>query len=1325
MLATLLSLLFIANANAATAIGSGPGVCSTSNPYYDSDATVKMPDITSSSTQSLIYDLSEIKMNGDILEIYGWAFNTQLDTDLGGVTTSGRTSDDAYVNFVLSPSDGSGDIPFTVQYATPGSSSPKYYNLTYWNCVRSSDGAEVNVNGTQYTTGGYCINKQGDSNNKRDNTYGDTMPLLQGGFKASIDLSTLPENKTYTVKMQFTHNNPANTVSSTYKTITGNPAVVDPSVDAYTGPSTLVNGLQMAIDISGFKDKDKVSVVVGSGRLLSSDGLYCNSIATGNRSTTKYQKSTYTIGPNVVRACRGGTPNCSSSSAGSINLYELYVNPSTGAPGSTGGAYAPATWLNFQGTFTISTMLERAPETPQEKVPTVCNGQDIYYFYYFFLASLNDAYGGTAGKWMTTSADATKFGDYEILEDLGFNSNSEMAKEEGIYYINKDNLNWYYTKLKSATSSSDRYIKEGNKYYIAYDSWCAVLDDGSTKCYDAISGCELNADGSINTTSSACANPGFVNNGNFDITEYMNATVNLDVPPDGQDALQINAIGNSTGLGYKFGIKRFFKGYTSGRRSMLDITQKAVPTSNGQELHPAVYLITFCKASTPQCDDEVDPAVCLDNDVGTEVVFHENNDLKTCTIPKGNNSGFTIIESSETENPAGDSYCQVACKEDLDIELPGGKETAAGQYFLLDNYVPKISATRTCVTTEIDYDDFDSDLTTIETELKRLYNIWQDYADYLSVLNNITPTAQPVSYRQCCDCWGGCSSGYVVYVSSSSSFSSVGNISNAYVYGTVDTNTINALRDNGVIVYRSYNITTIQNDLDSGNIDAVLTNSSNASLFSDIRSICQCESGTYTKYTWSVAAKTYPNSSLSFAADSGVEGGTCGVSCYGTTRCANELTAKRADIQTKTTQAKNNYVAKLNEYKNTINAYNACFSWIDNTMNATVTGTTISATSTTLKGNYLYSFEPTVTFYYPDTDGQVFPVPYTYVYGTDVDKVGFDITNTYWTKGSTVDNSYSSGGSSTSNKEYRGILKCTNGSCSMDTTVYFYTNNYIRRDESVTYTYHLPAVYSTIPDGKVHNYKPSSEEYVTLEDESVPININTRAGTYDYSITISGLKDTLRESKETKNPDDDWDDRFNGNGSTGIGALNAGDEYVCTYDVVNDIYIPGPNIGDPGKLNFFYRVVDLNDINPNNRTLGYNWSDSRGDSVRSRMASTAADYTLLTASANNAKFEFTLTPAIMKEIRSYNATQSRYGGSNSAYADWDLNCDDYDTGGYHCYSNFLTCLASGGRNYETGYNCNMFGSSLNNYSRISDYTDTDLNTNRTILINKQNALDGR
>lgn len=1046
------------------------------------------------------------------------------------------------------------------------------------------------------------------------------------------------------------------------------------------------------------------------------------------------------------------------------------------------------------GTLEVCDMpTEEPPSNPQ---CDPAKGETIYNFNYMFLAALDE----TTTE-MHNTGEGTSFVDKDILKTLKDTngkpivSNTQLKDayanaSRGKVTINKDNLAKFYDKLAAAGSSSNRYTMENNgtsiDYYISYDTWCSISAAGTT-CWDAVTGAVKS-----DTTGTATAKPAY---SGFDKQSHIKASVNAATTTIKEQTAE-------GGLGYKLSIDRTFRAYPSGRPWMMNTSQQAVK-ENGSYLHPAMYRISFCIPENPEpdCDDDVNQATCYASDDGTHAIFHENDDLKTCTIPKDNESGFTAIEQDETVAPnKSNAYCEVACKEDLNIDLPTSKKTAAGQYFLLNNYIPKIEATRTCVTTKVNYDEFDNDLKVYESRMPEEYNEWQDNLDLYTHFStgsssnkSGTAATQPYSYTSTeVPCKEPCPASnpsctpaehkYTkeVYKINGTEYTYISGCTECGIaesgktfidkykevkgYSSIKDADGNEVTDPSIILQDERNKNPSKNG--ASEISGAASKSGNSSGIGEVvkgTDTCTYTTGTAPNLVSHTATYNWENwviykydainySRNNYAVRTGYYEST--TACSGTgitydTAVGQEI----SKYSGRTSSTFGTYINDYDDYRETINTYNLCFNWTDPTDNAGRTGYNSHAKGSEpriQKGrannyeDYYYKFKPEVSFDYPDNygrggmDAAVFPVVYTYDYNKDVQNgIGIGVgtypktKSTYWGKGEETDVLYS-GGSSIDNKSpsakglnttNRTVLDCNGETCSTSQTVdfEFYDSSYMRRDETATYEYHLPQIYTKVPSGIVSTDErlERNATWLALDKEAVPININTPAGDYEYTITIKKLVNEedgdIRFTKHSNNPDDNFEDRFNG--ATGNGALNAGSDYICNYNVKNDVYIP-----DPSKYNFFYRTIDPYDINPLNRTLGYNWSDSRGQQVQDVIAEEEADYQLLTSKD---KFEFTLTSSLMKKLREYNKTKNNT--SDGAYADWDMVCDDYDQGGYHCYSNVLSCIASAGTVPQagTGLNCSELSDALADYREYSDYDLGELNANRSALIAKQNALDGR
>lgn len=1234
----------------------------------------------------LSYDITYVAIKDNILYIHGWAFDHNYSNDVGGTSTT-ATDDDVNVNLSLFEGTANSDntldaskekFKFKIYYAAPQARNssqkcglkgcsltvPKFYDLTYWNCYRPN-----------YER--LCQAGNGDS------------PYFYGGFAAELDLSQLEDNKTYTLGMKLTGARISTASSNTWTAIGTSETNFDTSISTFNEDNDL--NIKISADANS-----TATVGASVGNIKSRNGTPCTDYSSTDIGYQKYKNfNTKTLPDNATVkfvnaendrpvACVGGHQsrgyfpttfgiqagyqiqkseyiNCYGSnyddvvetSPSAIKMYPIsYYDKDAN---TTYYGYVPGSWLVFKNQFTIKTGTKDEPDVPVASCP---EGSTIYNFYYYFLQGVGVSDFNNA--WISNSAAST-FSDVDILKGIGINSNSDIVSAINtagstvgtIYPITKENIEDFYNNYEQILKSGSLryYHKAGtNDYYIGTKTWCKKDSStgDTTQCYDSMTGCELDANG--NLTSKNCSKSSY-NFSNFlrasiDVDDYYNTKTK-----ETEYGLKIVEKYNKEGLGFDFDISRY---YTAADYKMqINLPNaKAIPTAtsdNGKKfyLQPAAYRLSFCVNEEAQtCSDQVTGATCNTN--GTEAAFHENNDLATCTLDKSQKSGFTIVESSDTNN-----YCTVACKDDLDFTLPGDAGVvAAGRYFNLDNYIPSIKSTRTCVTSNINYSQFDSDLKSIESNLINLYNIWQgwikingnmDTSAYSSGLSTIKETSSSQTCSYTCD----------------------------------------KLDENGNVVKDA-----------EGNT---------------VTTTCY-DPGTYTLHSWTINASSSQGASVSKMTGTYITNGT--------THCLDSTDASKSTYDSSITTPMKNaeaaYEKKLQDYQNTINSYNACYSWTARTKNVAISGRySIWTGLTSIQDKYKYKFYPDVLFNYED-DNNIF----------ESQKMNREVTTDYtdsyfvWKQGESTNNTYTEGGSEKSGSSSfettkRNLINCQGDSCSSSDVLAteFFTYSYIKRTEEYGYRYYLDDIVSEVPSGKVSLAKNNKySNYFALGTNAVPISINTLGGTYRYYLTVDNLIDSKDIRTTVKN--DTFEYRFGASG-----ALNSSSSNVCDYQVVNDIYDP-PDENDDGKFLFFYRPVDMADINPNNRLLGYNWNDSSGiaEVVKKRMVEASEDYQVLTNDKNRDKFSFTLTPTVMKQIRKYNAIETTNGG----YSDFNLSCSTTD-GYYYCKSEFLTCLASGGK----ASGCNkIFDKALNGYDQISDYDDTDLENNRSIFIKKQKSAIG-
>ena len=138
----------------------------------------------------------------------------------------------------------------------------------------------------------------------------------------------------------------------------------------------------------------------------------------------------------------------------------------------------------------------------------------------------------------------------------------------------------------------------------------------------------------------------------------------------------------------------------------------------------------------------------LDNngdDEWYDFYLNESDDKENCIINKQDKAGNSYIVDSCEYNEDGskdldngmegvayksendkNAYCTVSCKEDYDkISFPGIRDTSSGRYFKIG---AQIEATKTCYTSEIDYDKFNEDILKIQEEMVNAVNKYNKHS---------------------------------------------------------------------------------------------------------------------------------------------------------------------------------------------------------------------------------------------------------------------------------------------------------------------------------------------------------------------------------------------------------------------------------------------------------------------------------------------------------------------------------------------------------------------------------------------------------------------
>lgn len=186
-----------------------------------------------------------------------------------------------------------------------------------------------------------------------------------------------------------------------------------------------------------------------------------------------------------------------------------------------------------------------------------------------------------------------------------------------------------------------------------------------------------------------------------------------------------------------------------------------------------------------------------------------------------------------------------------------------------------------------------------------------------------------------------------------------------------------------------------------------------------------------------------------------------------------------------------------------------------------------------------------------------------------------------------------------------------------------------------------------------------------------PVALNTPKGVYQWTLNFSDLGQ-YNDFAGCKNGR--LDDVVKAIGA----STSAGVEYVCVY-VVDCPDCDFECVGDgcfiddcpecdvycencifDGEDTYFYRLVSLNDMNPNDRTPGPNWTNEKAIETLQAIDNGGNPE----EAYKEAQYTFVLTPSNMKEIRDYNKETGTYVAQDLEYHDLNGVTNAYGTSAF-------------------------------------------------------------
>ena len=300
--------------------------------------------------------------------------------------------------------------------------------------------------------------------------------------------------------------------------------------------------------------------------------------------------------------------------------------------------------------------------------------------------------------------------------------------------------------------------------------------------------------------------------------------------------------------------------------------------------------------------------------------------------------------------------------------------------------------------------------------------------------------------------------------------------------------------------------------------------------------------------------------------------------------------------------------------------------------------------------NSTYDFDPEIEFSYPEPYSELFK-------GEKYKKTNIsdeNVTNVSFKK--TKLNYYD--GSSETSKDY----------------YYVEESGYIESTATKVNKYVSPLkFYSLAPTGEAVIKQGSTFVNYNKQQVSTNSKFTNELSTDDYDVYPIALTST------TKNADNldkysftitklgDYDIT---SARSNIGRMDSLIEdknknvYYCTYEISKDI-TACENDKDC-KANFYYRNISLNNVNPNKRELGKNWTNEKAKATLCEIAGGKYNNGDCTSQANTSpestyekpEYSFTLTPENMQEIKKYNLEKEK---DSNGYANFDMTKIDAST----------------------------------------------------------------
>lgn len=617
--------------------------------------------------------------------------------------------------------------------------------------------------------------------------------------------------------------------------------------------------------------------------------------------------------------------------------------------------------------------------------------------------------------------------------------------------------------------------------------------------------------------------------------------------------------------------------------------------------------------------------------------------------------------ASNTYNIIKNRYCTISCKEDWEFQMPGDLgEHKAGTYMILAGSVGehslRVKGSRTCVagngntkTSENEITTnyasgegyFQWDLADIDNQIVAAINEYSEAAAYVYWFDKqSTKTSETKSYS----CGGESNA------TCTGNSSATGNV--ATNSGTATLNDKRIL--NGTVRYRKI----IFNPSTSYDANGKLQDSEKAVSYEWGTTSPKCKNGTTCGYIELVN-----------------DGDSCKSDCHGDVVEAKQDYGYDSWVS-KRDSAKARYNQLIAERQEMIDDITECNTW---------------------ENNFKYEPEITYTYQEQDYMNQLQGNNKFQIIGGGTPSTA-DKERIYRDQESKRDDYTQMGGNGQGDKYQQGntnnIFTCVLGdndnsngfisSCRDDHQKMYYSSS-ILLEKQAEYSYEIRGRWYTVHDSGAAIYNQSEELKTQLDDKTslvtgdakggdgkvLPISENTQPGDYNYQLRFvdvgqyNGTPDNQTLGRLIGGDDKAHTGRHSVfSALTGYKNINTlvgtfGQTYMCTYHIVNknpcaskikteiisllecpDGYRCSGYENDSGYIDvtgdvsFFVRTVSLNDINPNNRSMGSNWNEETINAIESLGDG---------AYAQTPEYSFTISPQGMTALKTQ-ASSINYGG---------------------------------------------------------------------------------